>query len=180
MERAKGIDTLADAIPRVCDEIAQARFVFVGGDRRRADGSSTRAAIEEKLRPYIEKGQVEIRGSVSDEALVPTYQEADICVVPSELYESFSYTVAQAMACGLPVVASRIGGIPETLGHGDCGLLFEPGSVGGLAENLIDLCRDRAKREHLGLAGRKRAVSEFSAPVVAERTLQVYGTLLSD
>ena len=57
-------------------------------------------------------------------------------IVPSEIYESFSYTVAQGMACGKIVIASNIGGIPETVDHGKAGLLFEPGDTQDLIKSI--------------------------------------------
>ncbi len=178
MERGKGIDTLVGAIPAVCDQIPQAKFVFVGSDRRREDGSSTQAYMEAQLARYIDRGQVDIRGRVSEEALIQAYHEANLAVVPSVIYESFSYTVAQAMGCGLPVVASQIGGVPETLNFGECGILIPPGDVSALSEALIQLCQDNEKRQMMGAAGRKRAVTEFSAQNVTERVLAVYESLL--
>ena len=66
---------------------------------------------------------------VSYELLPKFYERANLIIVPSEIYESFSYTVAQGMACGKIVIASNLGGIPETIDHGKAGLLFEPGDT---------------------------------------------------
>jgi glycosyltransferase involved in cell wall biosynthesis len=179
LERAKGIEVLAQAIPRVCQKVPRARFQIIGTDRPRPLNGSHRRYLEGTLGEYITSGQVELRGAISQLALLDAYHEADIGVVPSLLYESFSYTCAQAMACGLPVVASRIGGIPETLGQGECGVLVTPSSPQELSAALVDLCHHPAKREALGAAGRERAVTAFSSDTVARRNLDVYEQALS-
>lgn len=179
LERAKGIEVLAQAIPQVCQHLPSVRFVIIGPDRPRPPNGSHRQFLEQSLAEYIASGHVELRGAISQPDLIRAYHEADIGVVPSLLYESFSYTCAQTMACGLPVVASRIGGIPETLAHGECGLLVTPESPRGLSEALVELCRDPDKRRALGAAGRERAVTAFSSETVARRNLEVYEQALA-
>ena len=179
LERAKGIEVLAQAIPQVCRDVPSARFIFIGTDRQRPPNGSHRRFLEETLGEYIASRRVEFRGAISQPELVEAYHEADIGVVPSLLYESFSYTCAQAMACGLPVVASRIGGIPETLAHGECGVLVTPGNSQELSEALIELCCDPTRRRVLGAAGRERAVTAFSSETVARRNLEVYEQAIS-
>jgi glycosyltransferase involved in cell wall biosynthesis len=174
LERAKGVEVLGQAIPQICQEVPAVRFVFVGADRPRPQGGSHRRYLEQVLSKYIEAGQIEFRGEVSQSELIQVYQQADISVVPSLLYESFSYTCVQAMACGLPVVASCIGGIPETLDQGKCGILVTPGNIQELAAALVSLCRDIDKRHVLGAAARERAITTFSAKVVAKRNLEVF------
>jgi len=179
LERAKGIQVLAQAIPQVCQHVPSVRFVIIGPDRPRPPDGSHRQFLEQSLAEYIASGHVELWGAISQPELIHAYHGADIGVVPSLLYESFSYTSAQTMACGLPVVASRIGGIPETLAQGACGLLVAPGSPRNLSEALIHLCRDPAKRRALGAAGRERAVTAFSSETVARRNLEVYEQALA-
>lgn len=178
LERAKGIETLAAAIPAVCDAAGNVRFTIIGGSRPRAGGGSTLDYMRDTLDRYIRDGRVELRGFVPDGDLLAAYREADVCVVPSLLYESFSLTCAQAMACGLPVVASRIGGIPETLG--EAGIIIPPGNADDLAQALIRLADDAAQRAVLGEAARQSAVSRFSAGVVASQIVEVYTRMLQD
>ena len=89
------------------------------------------------------------------------YQQTDIAVVPSLLYESFSYTCAQAMAAGVPVVASRIGGIPETVDDGINGILVEPENAEALAAAIIKLAKDDVLRKKTGNKGREKAERSF-------------------
>jgi len=81
------------------------------------------------------------------------------------------------MACGLPVVASRIGGIPETVGDEEAAILVEPGNVEQLADALIDLCRHPDRRHRMGAAARHRAETYFSDAVVTPQIVKFYQTI---
>jgi len=97
------------------------------------------------------------------------YRESDICVVPTIAQEGLSRTSVEAMASGLPVVASRIGGLPYTVTDGVTGLLFEPGDADDLARKLTVLLDDPALRRTMGQAGRRRFEADFTWDVVIER-----------
>ena len=167
MERAKGIHVLIETIPAVCAKVPNAQFVFIGGDRKQADGSSTRTYMEQVLAEYIERSQVKILRSVPDSELAQHYQTADIAVVPSVLYESFSYTCAQAMAYGLPVIASAIGGIPETLNFGKAGILVEIGNSALLTKEIIKLCKNTEKRVAFGEEAQRHVQRYFACEIVS-------------
>ena len=174
LERAKGVTVLTDAIPRVVRQIPHARFVFIGDDRATVGRISQRAVLEAQLTDAGARANVEFVGTVDQPTLIEWYRRADICVVPSVLYESFSYTCAQAMAAGKPVVATRIGGIPETVHDGVGGIVVTPRNSEELAEALIRLAQDTKLRLQMGKAGREKAVTEFSARAVALQTLAIY------
>jgi len=174
LERAKGVGVLAQAIPCILRAVPQARFAFVGADRPTGLGPSQRAALEAQLAAAGVRDSVEFAGPVNQAALLDWYRRADICVVPSLMYESFSYTCAQALAAGLPVVASRIGGIPETIADGLTGLLVTPGQIQELSEAIILLASDPARRQRLGQAGRAAAQRVFHPLRVAELNLAIY------
>ena len=83
------------------------------------------------------------------------------------------------MAAGLPVVASRIGGIPETVDDGINGILVEPGSVTDLVKALVELAKDRKLRKDFGKAGYRKASLCFDSDVVAQKMILLYTSLLS-
>ena len=97
------------------------------------------------------------------------YQAADICLVPTIAQEGLSRTSVEAMASGIPVIASRIGGLPFTVNDGVTGLLFEPGNAADLARQIARLLDDPALRQRMGLAGRQRFEEEFRWETVIER-----------
>ena len=95
-------------------------------------------------------------------------------MVPSEIYESFSYTVAQGMACGIPVIASKIGGISETVDHGKAGVLFNPSDHNQLSEKIEELIQNKTMREDLGIKARKFAVDNYSFEALKPKYIEYY------
>jgi glycosyltransferase involved in cell wall biosynthesis len=86
---------------------------------------------------------------------------ADICVVPSVWHEAFGLAVLEPMSYGIPVIASRVGGIPELVEDGTTGLLVEPGNELALARALKQLLDHPAEREQMGRQARERARTHF-------------------
>jgi glycosyltransferase involved in cell wall biosynthesis len=97
------------------------------------------------------------------------YRAADICLVPTIAQDSLSRTSVEAMASGIPVIASRIGGLPYTVTDGVTGLLSEPGDPADLALKIGWLLDDPDLRRRMGVAGRKRFEEEFIWEDVIER-----------
>jgi glycosyltransferase involved in cell wall biosynthesis len=100
--------------------------------------------------------------------------------VLSSNYEGMPLAVIEAMRAGLPVVASRVGGVAEVVEHERTGLLFERGDVRGLQEHLLRLLHDPALRRKLGTAARLRFEKHFSEQAMLERTFALYDRLLTD
>ena len=100
----------------------------------------------------------------------------DIFLLPS-LHEGIPMVLLESLALGRPVVASRVGGIPEIISHGKEGLLVEPGDVEELKENVSLLINDRTYADNLARAGRKRVEEKFSGDLMAEQTLRLYSEL---
>lgn len=103
---------------------------------------------------------------------------ATIAVIPSLWAEAFGLTVVEAMAAGVPLIASRIGGIPELVDDGETGLLVPPGDAGALQQALTRLLDDAALRKRLATAALKKAHAEFGIErVVADLSQIVLGEL---
>ena len=121
---------------------------------------------------------VQFTGFVKYEELPSYYAAADVVVVPSEIYESFSYTVAQGMACGKPVIASKIGGIPETVNHGNSGILFRPGNFEDLSEKIKLLYNDSEKIRIIGENALSFCRNNFSMEILQPKYLSFYQSIL--
>ena len=101
----------------------------------------------------------------AQEEVLPLLSIADVFLLPSSL-ESFGLAALEAMACEVPVVASRVGGLPEVVEHGVTGYLLDPEDVAGMASAAVELLRDPARRCAMGKAARQRVIDRFSAEKV--------------
>jgi glycosyltransferase involved in cell wall biosynthesis len=163
----KGFDLLARALPALVAQIPSARVLLVGDGAERAHLGAIAASmgVAERLR---------MTGETTD---VASYlAAADVVAVPSR-NEGMGRVIVEAMALGLPVVATTVGGIPDVVTDGECGRLVEPEDTDALAAALIELGRDPALRRKLGEAAVRRAEA-FSTAVASEKLLAVYATLV--
>ncbi len=122
-------------------------------------------------------GRVCFTGKVGLEELVRHYSRAELAVVPS-LYEGFGLPAAEAMACGLPVVATTAGALPEVVEDGRNGILVPPRDAHTLAGAIERLLRDDELRRAMGEEGRRRVEQNFSWEQAARKTLDVYQEVL--
>lgn len=123
-------------------------------------------------------GRVSLLGWVSPSRVSELFAAAAAAVVPSTWYENAPLSVLEPMACGTPVVASAIGGIPELVRDGVDGLLVEPGSVGSLAAALRALAADEKAARDMGAAARGRVREEFSPGRHIDALLHTYDLAL--
>jgi glycosyltransferase involved in cell wall biosynthesis len=163
----KGFDLLVRALPAVAAQISSARVLLVGDGAERAHLGAIAASLGASSR-------LAMTGETTD---VASYlAAADVVAVPSR-NEGMGRVIVEAMALGLPVVATTVGGIPDVVADGECGRLVEPEDVGALAAALIELGRDPALRRKLGEAAVRRAEA-FSTSVASEKLLAVYAALV--
>jgi glycosyltransferase involved in cell wall biosynthesis len=124
-------------------------------------------------------GSVRFVSGVDEATLLQLYSEAEVAAVPS-LYEGFSLPAVQAMACGVPVVATTAGALPEVIGRdGETGLMVRPGDPGQLAAALDRALGDQALRQRLGSAGRARVVQRYTWIRTAEAIAGHYRRLIA-
>lgn len=120
-------------------------------------------------------GRLRFIGGVPQDEVPEVMRAADVFWFPTVRDEAAPLVLPQAMACGLPVVTSRIGGIPDYVAlPGEEAVLVEPRDVRGLVAATWPLVVDAGRREELGAAARRRVVAEFSLERMVERTLDVY------
>jgi N-acetyl-alpha-D-glucosaminyl L-malate synthase BshA len=103
---------------------------------------------------------------------------ADLLLLPSQS-ESFGLTALEAMACQVPVIATRVGGIPEVVEDGGCGYLFDIGDVDGMAEAAARVLNDEAERARLGNRGREIAISQFAAEKIIPEYEELYRRVIN-
>jgi N-acetyl-alpha-D-glucosaminyl L-malate synthase BshA len=102
---------------------------------------------------------------------------ADVTLLPSDL-ESFGLAALEGMACGVPAVCSKVGGVPEVIDDGVEGFLVEPRDLQTMTARTLDILTDSQLREEMGQAARRRALSEFCASKIIPRYEQLYARIL--
>jgi glycosyltransferase involved in cell wall biosynthesis len=163
LEKEKRHNDLLAAFRIVKERVPLAHLLLVGGGRME---SAIGDAIElAGLRASVT--MTGVRGDVPD-----LLRASDVFALASER-EGLPLALVEAMAAGLPVVVSRVGGMPEAIG-GEAGLLFEPGDVDGLAQRLTACLTDANLRQRLGAAARQRAGKSFSTETMVRSLEAVY------
>jgi glycosyltransferase involved in cell wall biosynthesis len=160
----KGIDVVIRAIAVLPERV----MLWIVGDGPELHSLETLArnlGLERRLRFLGSRSRVE-----------PFLQGADCFVCPSLWAEAAGLVNLEAMACGLPVVASRIGGIPELVRDEETGLLFTPGDQDELAQRLLGLLHDEQFRSVMGQRARNLTLERFSIPSQIDEYLSLYRT----
>jgi N-acetyl-alpha-D-glucosaminyl L-malate synthase BshA len=145
-----------------------ARLVLVGDgpDRSAAEWLARDLHIQEKIHFLGKQERVN--------ELLPL---ADLLLMPSEL-ESFGLAALEAMACKVPSIATRVGGVPELIDDGLTGLLYSVGDVSAMARGALGLLNDRTSLNAMREAGRKTAQSRFCATLVVPQYVRYYESVL--
>ena len=168
----KGLVPLLEAVAKLRTE-RDVELVVIG---RPTEGGRVARTIERLgLGPIVR-----CVSGISDDELARLYAEAQVAVVPS-LYEGFSLPAIEAMACGVPVVATTGGALPEVVGrHGETGLLVEPDDPEALATGIRSLLDDDDLGRRLGDGGRARVLGRFTWAATAEGTAEQYRVVLEE
>jgi glycosyltransferase involved in cell wall biosynthesis len=168
MQPEKGIVNLLKAAARVSSSCPAARFLVVGDGplREELHSLADRLGLGERVRFLGHRADARVLIGL-----------LDVLVVPS-LTEGTPLTVLEAMAVGVPIVASAVGGIPDQVRHGKEGLLVPPNDTVALGDALLELLQDPGRARRLGEAGRRRADSEFAHATMVQRIEAVYQAVL--
>ena len=164
-DRKKGILYLLQAMQLLEDHI---KLIIV-------DGGATRKEYASRLvREYGLKDRVIFRGNINQNKLIDLYAAAQIAVVPS-LYEGFGFPAGEAMACGLPVIATWAGALPEVVGEqGEGGILVPARDPAALAFHIKGLLHDERRMEKMGELARKRIAENFTWEKAGRDIIQAY------
>jgi len=165
-DRNKGAPYLLQAL-RYLRDSTDYRLTFVDRPREQL------RLAPRLLRRYGLSTRVRFTGRVTTPELVRHYCRAQMSACPS-LYEGFGLPAAEAMACGLPVVATTGGALPEVVEDGVTGILVPPADAHALAEAMDTFMRDAQLRRRMGQAGRQRILEKFNWRKAALQTEAVY------
>jgi len=148
-------------------------LTIIGGP---PDGKYSGGLVKE----YGLQDSVTFTGRISHDELVKQYATSQVAVVPS-LYEGFGFPAGEAMACGLPVISSSAGALPEVVGpDGEAGVLVPPANADALAAALKRVMADEGLRRRMGAAARKRVETHFTWEQAGKQTVAVYEELIAD
>ncbi len=170
--REKGFQFLIEAMKVVCARFSDAVCVITGPDNY-YKAHLSRLVLSNGL-----KDKVVFTGVISEELLKSAIYSCDMVAIPS-LYEPFSTSMLEAMAFGKPIVATRVGGMPEALTHGRNSLLVEPTNSDSLALAIVELFLNRALAKRLG-KNAKRDVRKFDWKVVVKDIIKLYEEVLDE
>jgi len=184
--RQKGIVHLVRALPQIDPDVQIVLCAGAPDTQEIAAEMGAAVAAASAARP----GVIWIRDMLPREDVIPLYSEAAVFCCPS-IYEPFGIINLEAMACGTPVVASKVGGIPEVVVDGETGLLvpveqqdiapYEPVAPTAfsrdLAAALNRLLGDPALRDRMSVAGRARVEAHFAWDAIARQTADLYASL---
>jgi glycosyltransferase involved in cell wall biosynthesis len=166
----KGVPNLLDALRLLKNEV-KLKVTIIGAN-------DTQNKVVKMVKERGLEEIVSFTGKIEKDELVRRYCAAEFAVVPS-VYEGFGFPAAEAMACKLPVIATRAGALPEVVGEdGEAGILVPLGEPARLADAIKRLLGDEALRRKMGEAGRKRMENNFSWNLAARKTVDVYKELV--
>jgi starch synthase len=174
----KGLFYLIRAMKEVRKEFPEAHLLCVGGVPRWLREGDILGLLRHEIEASDLSSNVTLLDAIRNLELVDFYSSAEIFVLPS-YYETFSKVCLEAMACELPVIATKTGGLPEAVVDTKTGKLVRYGSSLELASAIIGLLSDKATARAMGHAGRRRVLERFTWNAVAERVDSVYHELES-
>ena len=166
----KGVHFLLQALKKLNEEKLPCKLTIIG------DGPY-RPRLE-KLARALNLRNTEFLGHIPNERLPVYYNQADMFVLPS-CAEGMSNVILEAMACGLPVIATNVGGNPELVENEETGLLVPPENVEALHASFKKLLSDKKLRERMGSSGRKKVEEYFTWDRIAGEYLKLYESILS-
>jgi glycosyltransferase involved in cell wall biosynthesis len=169
----KGLFTLIESMPAVIKRFPNAKFIISG--KGQSDEMHKLNVHADKLGV---KGNIIFTGYYPDKKLPKLYQAADVFAF-STFYEHHPFAVLEALATGLPVVTTTVGGIPETIESGKNGLLLEPFNPRQFSEKILYLLEHPAKAAEMGAKARKTIVENYDWRIVVKDTVKVYDEVLS-
>jgi colanic acid/amylovoran biosynthesis glycosyltransferase len=173
----KGYRWAIEAFAKVHERFPRAEYLIVG------DGG-LKASLEALAGELGVAGSVRFLGAMRDTEVAALYRTASVFVLPSVIAsdgaeEGQGLVLQEAQACGLPVVSTRIGGIPEGVIEGETGFIVAQKDPAAMAERICLLLGNPELRKQMGVAGRAFASARYDVPVLTKKLIELYGRVVS-
>ncbi len=172
LEPVKNHALLLKACALLRDQGVPYRCVLLGDGRERTEVEAERARLRLD-------GNMRLEGATEQDQVRDWLRRAALCVLSSDS-EGMPVSLMEAAACGVPAVATGVGGVPELVQHDETGLLVPPGDAVALAAALGQLLRDPVRRQRFGSAARQRAVERFSVTHQVDRLVEVWNRAIGE
>jgi glycosyltransferase involved in cell wall biosynthesis len=166
----KGLSILLNALAQLRAEFPQLQLLVIG--KLKPDGVTEKLINSLNLSSFVE-----FKSGITTEELVNAYAESRIAIVPS-LYEGFGLPAGEALACGIPLICSDGGALPEVVGGAAC--LVKAGDVNELAQAVRRLLNDESECEDLSFSGRLHSLQHLSWQIVGERFCDYYRKIIAN
>jgi len=173
----KGSHLLLKEVPAVLKRFPGALFVLVGGTPSFLGSDVHWSMLQDLVVQSGIRERVKFVGTVPYDDVLRYYLAADLFVLPT-LYEGLPKVVLEAMACGLPVVTTRVSGNTDAVVDGETGILVDPRSGDQLRAAMLNLLSDLGTMREMGLRGRQRALEHFTWERAAKQVLEIYNEML--
>jgi glycogen(starch) synthase len=170
LQLEKGFDVAIAALAKVRSQGLDADLTLIGWGRERM--SLQKAAVDHAVADHVR-----FEGVLDRRRTLEAIAGCSLVLIPSRMREGFSLVAAEAALCGVPCVASRVGGLPEVVEDGATGLLVTPDDPDRLASAVIDLLRDPQRLRTLGANARRRAQERFDMDRCVDGYLKLYREL---
>jgi glycosyltransferase involved in cell wall biosynthesis len=164
----KGIFDVLKAYSTVVSKYKNSRLVLTGGGN--VEDAIKQAADQEIM------DCISFLSYVSESQKIDLYKSAAMLILPS-YQEGLPYVILEALAAGLPVITTPVGGIPDVVVDDVNGFLIQPGDYAALAQKILLLCGDRPLRERMGQANKEKILSQYSEQAIFERLGRIYNEL---
>jgi teichuronic acid biosynthesis glycosyltransferase TuaC len=166
-----GLDTLIESVPKVAQKHPDVLFVVAGK-------GPSRKLIEDRIKELGISQNIKLAGFVPDEQLPLYYDAADIFMLPSASGEGLPLVLLEAMACGVPVIATKVGGTPEIVNHMKNGVLVPPIDTEAMAEATSKLLSEEKLRTTIGEEARRNVENRFTWTENVRQLQEVYNEFI--
>ena len=168
----KGLETLLHSIPPVLKEFSNVKFVISGKGFKQKEENLKNLAKQLDIEEHVT-----FLGYVPDGKLPNLYSASNIFVLPA-IYENFPFAILEAQSAGLPVISTKVGGIPEFLVDNENGFLIDPGDPPQLTQRVLTLLHDPKLAKEMGDRGRRLIEEKFDWHLITGQVIDLYQKLL--